>query len=175
MPLTPSWYGDSVAHYEGDTLVIDTLGIKIGPYAMVDVYGTPHTPALHVVERYRLLDYEAAKAAEERGAKENLSAPAGDTGLARDPDYKGKGLRLEFTVEEDGVFMTPWTATVTYRRPPGPLGQWPEFVCADNANAYTRTTTERKPRCRPRISWISERGRASYFAARDFSFAITSA
>ena len=60
--------------------MIDTVGIKIGPYAMVDVYGTPHTPALHVVERYRLLDYEAAKAAEERGAKENLSVPAGDTG-----------------------------------------------------------------------------------------------
>ena len=136
MSLTPSWYGDSVAHYESDTLVIDTVGIKIGPYAMVDVYGTPHTPALHVVERYRLIDYEVAKAAEERAAKENLSVPVGDTGLARDPDYKGKGLQLEFTVEDDGVFTMPWTATVTYRRPSGPLGQWPEFVCAENPNAY---------------------------------------
>src|SRR5215470_14714086 len=27
-PLKPSWYGDSVGHYEGDTLVIDTIGIK---------------------------------------------------------------------------------------------------------------------------------------------------
>jgi hypothetical protein len=26
-PLTPSWYGDSVGHYEGDTLVIDTVGV----------------------------------------------------------------------------------------------------------------------------------------------------
>ncbi|HEX3485609.1 MAG TPA: hypothetical protein VHT51_11150, partial [Micropepsaceae bacterium] len=26
--VTPSWYGDSVGHYEGDTLVIDTVGIK---------------------------------------------------------------------------------------------------------------------------------------------------
>jgi hypothetical protein len=67
--------------------VIDTVGIEIGPYAMVDVYGTPHTPALHVVERYRLIDYEAAKAAEERAAKENLSVPVGDTGLPCDPDY----------------------------------------------------------------------------------------
>src|SRR6516165_10164532 len=33
----PSWYGDAVGHYEGDTLVIDTVGIKIGPYAMVDM------------------------------------------------------------------------------------------------------------------------------------------
>jgi hypothetical protein len=33
--VTPSWYGDSVGHYEGDTLVIDTVGIKVGPFAMV--------------------------------------------------------------------------------------------------------------------------------------------
>ena len=59
--VTPSWYGDSVGHYEGDTLVIDTVGIRVGPFAMVDMYGTPHTEALHVVERYRLLDYEAGK------------------------------------------------------------------------------------------------------------------
>jgi hypothetical protein len=41
VPVTPSWYGDSVGHYEGDTLVIDTVGVKIGPFAMVDFYGTP--------------------------------------------------------------------------------------------------------------------------------------
>src|SRR6516164_2100909 len=29
--VTPSWYGDSVGHYEGDTFVIDTVGIKVGP------------------------------------------------------------------------------------------------------------------------------------------------
>ena len=27
-PLTPSWYGDSVGHYEGDKLVVDTVGVK---------------------------------------------------------------------------------------------------------------------------------------------------
>jgi hypothetical protein len=65
-PVTPSWYRDSVGHYEGDTLVIDTMGIKIGPIAMVDLFGTLHTEALHVVERYRLIDYAAAKEAWER-------------------------------------------------------------------------------------------------------------
>ena len=59
--VTPSWYGDSVGHYEGDTLVIDTVGTKIGPFAMVDMYGTPFTEKLHVVERYRLVDYDNAK------------------------------------------------------------------------------------------------------------------
>lgn len=34
--VTPSWYGDSVGYYEGDTLVIDTVGIKADrPFAMV--------------------------------------------------------------------------------------------------------------------------------------------
>jgi hypothetical protein len=138
---TPSWYGDSVAHYEGDTLVVDTVGVKIGPFAMVDVYGTPHSPALHVVERYRLLDYEAAKEAEERGEKENLGLLRADNGIARDPNYRGKGLQLQFTVEDEGVFTTPWSATVTYRRPSVPLGQWPELVCAENANGYDRGTS----------------------------------
>jgi hypothetical protein len=42
--VTPSWYGDSIGHYEGDTLVIDTVGIKADrPLAMIDHYGTPYT------------------------------------------------------------------------------------------------------------------------------------
>ena len=45
-----SWFGDSVGHYEGDTLVIDTVGIKTGPFTMVGQFGTPHTPALHVID-----------------------------------------------------------------------------------------------------------------------------
>jgi len=130
--VTPSWYGDSVGHYEGDTLVIDTVGIKIGPFAMVDMYGTPHSPALHVVECYRLLDYEAAKIAEERDQRE-LSRFGRDPGLARNPDYKGRGLQLDFTVEDEGVFTTPWSASISYRRP---LGQWPEMVCAENTDDH---------------------------------------
>jgi hypothetical protein len=129
---TPSWYGDAVGHYEGDTLVIDTVGVKIGPFAMVDMYGTPHSPALHVVERYRLLDYEAAKQAEERGQR-GLTRFGRDPGFVPNPDYKGKGLQLEFTVEDDGVFTKPWSAAISYRRP---LGEWNEMVCAENPNGY---------------------------------------
>ena len=33
-----------------------------------------------------------------------------------DPNYKGKGLQLEFTVEDPGVFTMPWSATITYGR-----------------------------------------------------------
>jgi hypothetical protein len=133
--VMPSWYGDSVGHYEGDTLVIDTVGVKVGPFAMVDMYGTPHTESLHVVERYRLLDYEAAKEAEERGQKELFLIRNADPGFARDPGYRGKGLQLDFTVEDDGVFTKPWSAAISYRRP---LGGWPEMSCAENpAHGYT--------------------------------------
>jgi len=130
--LTPSWYGDSVGHYEGDTLGVDTVGVKVGPFAMVDMYGTPHSQALHVLERYRLLDYEAAKQVEERGQRE-LTRFGADPGFRRNADYKGRGLQLEFTVEDDGVFTKPWSAAVSYRRP---LGEWSEMVCAENPNGY---------------------------------------
>ena len=140
--VTPSWYGDSVGHYEGDTLVIDTVGIKADrPYAMVDFFGTPYSGALHVVERYRLLDYNAWKQAEERDEREVFGVRVGaatEQGFARDPEYKGKGLRLELTVEDEGVFTTPWSATMTYQRPLSPLGQWPEVVCSENASGYDR-------------------------------------
>jgi hypothetical protein len=50
----PSWYGESVGHYEGDTLVVDTIGLN--DRTVVDIYRTPHTEKLHVVERWRMID-----------------------------------------------------------------------------------------------------------------------
>ncbi len=128
-PLTPSWYGDSVGHYEGDTLVIDTVGVKTDrPYAMIDLFGTPYTKSLHVVERYRLRDYDDVKDAIERNIKENWLF-AGDVFSK----HRGKFLQLHLTIDDDGVFTTPWTATLTYV--PGP-DSWPEAVCAENTHQY---------------------------------------
>jgi hypothetical protein len=129
--VTPSWYGDSVGHYEGDMLVIDTLGMKVGRYSMVDWYGTPHTPALHVVERYRMLDYATAKEGFERDAKEHNVAPG-----MPEPNSRGKYLQLQFTVEDNSIFTTPWTATMTYRSGgDGPV-DWVELTCAENIQWY---------------------------------------
>ena len=103
---------------------------------MVDFYGTPYTAALHVVERYRLIDDSAAKEGQERGLKENAFLPDGsdgDGGMVADPQYKGKALQLEFTVEDEGVFTTPWSATITYGRS---SEHWPEMVCAENPHLY---------------------------------------
>ena len=97
---------------------------------MVDRFGTPHTEALHVVERYRLLDYEAAKEGMERDAKENQVAPG-----TRDTSIRGKYLQLQFTVEDAGAFTMPWSATITYGRP---LVEWAEHVCAENTQWFPR-------------------------------------
>src|SRR5271154_2340159 len=127
--VKPSWYGDSVARYEGDTLVLDTVGTKANrPFPMIDLYGTPYTEKLHVVERYRLLDYEDAKEGLERDAKENQRPPVGI-----DRNYRGKHLQIQFTVEDEGVFTTPWSATITYGRG---SDEWPETVCAENTQEY---------------------------------------
>jgi hypothetical protein len=48
----PSWYGESVGHYEGDTLVIDTIAQNAK--TVLDPYRTPHTEKLHVVERWKM-------------------------------------------------------------------------------------------------------------------------
>ena len=50
----PSWYGDSVGHYEGDTLVVDTIGLNDKTF--LDNYRTPHTDKLHVTERWHMIE-----------------------------------------------------------------------------------------------------------------------
>jgi len=54
VPLT--WFGESVGRYEGDSLVIDTIGLAAKKMSLLDVFGTPHTDALHVIERLRVID-----------------------------------------------------------------------------------------------------------------------
>jgi hypothetical protein len=124
--LVPSWYGDAVGHYEDDTVVIDTVGVKADrPFAMVDLFGTPYTDKLHVVERYRLADYEEVKADIARAAKENWRPQ----GPMKTQGYNDKYLHIHFTVEDPGAFTTPWTASMVYQRD---RLDWPETVCAEN-------------------------------------------
>jgi hypothetical protein len=50
----PTWYGHSIGHYEGDTLVVDTVGFN--DRFWFDFRGHPHTEKLHTVERYTRKD-----------------------------------------------------------------------------------------------------------------------
>jgi hypothetical protein len=130
-PLTPTLIGDSIGHYEGDTLVVDTTGIKPSPWPVLDRYGTPHSDALHVIERYRLIDGKLAARAILAHHRSFTPAPLGKFdgyGAIYDNDVAKPGLQVEITVEDPKMFTQPWTGLVTYR----PETNWPEMVCADS-------------------------------------------
>ena len=101
--LEPSWYGHSVGHYEGDTLVVDTIGLNGEPW--VDRYGTPQTETIHVVERYRLVP---------------------------DAADEGQLLEVHFFVEDPGTFTMPWSALGHYDSGPGNSTGLLEQVCQEN-------------------------------------------
>src|SRR6185437_8575037 len=69
-----SFYGDSVGHYEGDTLVVDTIALNDKTF--LDNYRTPHTGQLHVIERWRLI---------ENGAKLEIRLTIDDPGTFNQP------------------------------------------------------------------------------------------
>jgi hypothetical protein len=52
----PTWYGDSTGKFEGDTLVVDSIGFN--DIFWFDFAGHPHTEKLHIVERFRRPDFE---------------------------------------------------------------------------------------------------------------------
>jgi hypothetical protein len=54
--LNPSWMGDSIGRWEGDTLVVDTVGFNDKTW--LDNDGHPHTEDLHVVERLRRVNHD---------------------------------------------------------------------------------------------------------------------
>ena len=51
--MEPSFEGDSVGHWDGDTLVVDTVSLKDAPWTWLNTAGHQHSDALHVVERFR--------------------------------------------------------------------------------------------------------------------------
>jgi len=51
----PAWFGYSVGKWEGDVLVVDTVGLKEATW--LDDGGHPHSDALHVIERFRRPDF----------------------------------------------------------------------------------------------------------------------
>jgi hypothetical protein len=55
-PLEATWYGDSVGKWDGDTLVIDTIGFN--GKTRLDTVGHPHSDQMHIVERLKLTDHD---------------------------------------------------------------------------------------------------------------------
>src|SRR5262249_19090280 len=117
--VKPSWYGESIGHYEDGALVVDTVGIDERTW--VDGFGTPHSKQLHVVERFRLTDngdgLEAGIPVEDPGA---FTAPW--SGIQRFRQYEAAVRK----VGASGIAQLASSAE-------GPLQ---EKVCAENPNAF---------------------------------------
>lgn len=52
----PTWMGDSIGHWDGDTFIVDTVGFN--DKSWLDFYGDPHSDQMHLVERYKRVDHD---------------------------------------------------------------------------------------------------------------------
>ncbi len=87
------------------------------------------------MERFRLLDYEEAEEGLDQDAKENFRVQP--ESLNR--NYRGKHLQVRLMIEDEGVFTSPWTATITF----GPaVSEWLEIGCPENRHEYYSYDTE---------------------------------
>jgi hypothetical protein len=114
-----SWYGESIGRYEGDSLVVDTIGLDDRTW--VDGFGTPHTKQLHVIERFHLIEdgkvLEANVHVEDPGA---FTMPWNATQHFRQYEAAVRKIPIE-------------RITQLASAPEGPLV---EQICADNPNSF---------------------------------------
>jgi len=116
---TPSWYGESVGHYEADTLVVDTIGQNTKTF--VDNYRTPHTEQLHVIERFHMID---------GGKTLVVNIHVEDPGAFTTPwNAIQRYRKYEATVAKMPIGAVPVLATPEE----GPLT---EAICAENPKSF---------------------------------------
>ena len=115
--LAPTWMGHSIGHYEGDTLVIDTVAID--SRSLLDEFGTPHTDQLHVIERYRIV----------RGSPDLIT----NDPIPVDPYFanpENEVLHVIAWIEDPGTFTAPYTVMQLYERA---TNRFEESICAENS------------------------------------------
>jgi hypothetical protein len=95
---TPDYYGHSIGHWEGDTLVVDTIGFNENFWMNRD--GLPHTSQLHLIERFSRPDFDTL----------NYDVTIDDPGAYTAPWTSGytlawqKGLELfEYSCQENNL------------------------------------------------------------------------
>ena len=114
----PSWFGESVGRYEGDTLVVDTIGITTR--AFVDMYETPHTEQMHTIERFRMTD---------NGLRMDVTLHVEDPGAFTTPwNAIQRYRRVEPGVAENNAPFDPLSSASR-------AGPMLEASCAENPNS----------------------------------------
>lgn len=104
----PRFWGHSVGRWEGDTLVVDTVGIK----DYVQFMSVPHSNQMHIHERIRLLTPDIMENSITVTDPEYLTGPWQWTWMyARNPDYK----LFEYVCEDNREYADPETGTARMR------------------------------------------------------------
>jgi hypothetical protein len=104
----PRFWGHSVAHWEGDTLVVDTVGIKEN----VMFRNVPHSAAMRISERIHLIDENHLMDEVTITDPEYLTGPWQWTWMyARRPDYK----LYEYVCENNREYADPETGEARLR------------------------------------------------------------
>ena len=102
-----SFLGDSVARWDGDTLVVDTRGLNektaVGTDEGAFTGGFRHSPKLHLVERIRRIDYDT--------------------------------LEIESTLEDPDLFTGPWRLVTRHELRPE-YSRVPEYICEQAPDFY---------------------------------------
>jgi hypothetical protein len=98
----PSYFGDDVGHWEGDTLVVDTTGLT--DKTTIDMMGAPHSDQLHIVEHIRLLNPNKL---EDRITLEDPKAFTHAFDLLRTYTRQPKGTEVLEYICADGNENTP--------------------------------------------------------------------
>jgi hypothetical protein len=115
-----SWYGESIGRYQGDALVVDTIGID--DRSTVDGFATPHTKQLHVTERFHLI---------ENGEVLEANIHVEDPGAFTTP----WNAIQRFRQYEAAVRKVPiGRLTQLASEPEGPLK---EHICAENPDSFS--------------------------------------
>ena len=94
--LDPSYNGHSIGHWEGDTLVVDTVGLRGD--TVFDVSGAPHSDAMHVVEHIRRASPESI---EDRILIEDPKALTKPWSVLRTYERKPDWTLAEYVCEEN--------------------------------------------------------------------------
>jgi hypothetical protein len=114
-----SWYGESIGHYQGDSLIVDTIGLDDRTW--IDGFHTPHTKQLHIIERFHLI---------EGGEVLEVNLHIEDPGAFTMPwDAIQRFRQYEEAVHKLPLERVPVLASTGE----GPL---PELICAENPNSF---------------------------------------
>jgi hypothetical protein len=101
--LIPSYFGDSIGHWEGETLVVDTVGYNEKFWFIRG--GLPHTRYMHLIERFTRTDFDTLK----------YEVTIDDKGAYTRPWSGGWNIKWQYT-NYDGT----------------PGGEIHEYFCIDN-------------------------------------------